>query len=164
MIEVYGNLWEYPADVRVITTNGTVKKNGEAVMGRGCAAEAKARFPHLPKLLGEALKVRGNKVHYFYEPGNKYYICLFTFPVKHQWMQKADLALIGKSAKEIQEMALESWTTIVMPRPGCGNGGLRWCWWQDAGYKGRCQDPDCDGVKHVISPILDDRFHVISPK
>lgn len=35
MIEVKGNLWTYPAEVRVITTNGFVKKNGEAVMGIG---------------------------------------------------------------------------------------------------------------------------------
>ena len=41
MREVVGNLWTYPADIRVITTNGTVKNDGTCVMGRGCAAEAK---------------------------------------------------------------------------------------------------------------------------
>jgi len=41
MREVTGNLWTYrPAGIRVITTNGTIKASGEAVMGKGCAREA----------------------------------------------------------------------------------------------------------------------------
>jgi len=46
------NLWEYPADARVITTNGFVKNNGEAVMGRGCAREAARKYPRLPLFWG----------------------------------------------------------------------------------------------------------------
>ena len=30
-----GDLWSYPADYRVVTTNGIIKKDGEAVMGAG---------------------------------------------------------------------------------------------------------------------------------
>lgn len=139
MIEVVGNLWTYTADVRVITTNGTIKKNGECVMGRGCAYEASQKWPDLPKQLGHQIKTYGNKVHYFDEPN------LFSFPVKHNWWEKADIDLIKASAYEIQERALRSWETILMPRPGCGNGNLKW-----------------EEVKPVISHILDDRFHVIT--
>lgn len=39
--EVVGNMWAIPADAYCITTNGFVKKNGEAVMGAGCAKEAR---------------------------------------------------------------------------------------------------------------------------
>lgn len=146
MKEVTGNLWTYPADVRVITTNGFVKKNGEAVMGRGCALEAAQRFKDLPVLLGDWLTCKGNIPVCF-----KFSTCdfqLWTFPVKHKWFEKADLALIAESAKyfadyfSYPELSEER---IVLPRPGCGNGQLRW-----------------EDVKPILNPILDDRFHVIT--
>jgi hypothetical protein len=37
------------------------------------------------------------------------------------------------------------WQHIVMPRPGCGNGGLDWA-----------------DVEPVLSKLLDDRFTVIT--
>jgi len=39
MKELRGNLFHTPCDVICITTNGFVKRNGEAVMGRGCAVQ-----------------------------------------------------------------------------------------------------------------------------
>lgn len=142
MIEVTGNLWTYPADVRVITTNGTVKKDGTCVMGRGCAYEAKQRYPTIPKLLGDHLKRNGNVPTWLYggEAGN----IIFSFPVKHNWYEKADVQLIEKSAKELL-LIIAPWVKVVMPRPGCGNGNLKW-----------------ENVKPILEPILDDRFHIIT--
>ena len=148
MIEITGNLWTFEADVRVITTNGTVKKNGECVMGRGCALEAKLRWPRFPAYLGQQLTECGNVVlDCGGWPGEDARIV--TFPVKHHWHERADLDLIRRSALDLHHLSnLRSsvgWDTIVMPRPGCGNGGLRW-----------------EDVCPVIAPILDDRFHVIT--
>lgn len=153
MKEVFGNLWTYPADVRVITTNGTVKKNGEAVMGRGCALEARRRFPGLAAQLGEALSLHGNHVHVLRRRMNldnqTVEIPCMTFPVKHNWNDKADPVLIQQSANELVAFIdkQESWKpkTIVLPRPGCGNGGLKW-----------------EDVQPILASILDDRFHVIT--
>ena len=147
MIEVKGDLWTYPASVVVITTNGFVKKNGECVMGRGCALEAKRKNPAIPKMLGDLIRDHGNHVHIIFR-GNP--LCLspmiVSFPVKHAWFEKADPALIERSAHELVALADEmKWITLVMPRPGCGNGGLDW-----------------DDVRPLIAPILDDRFVVIS--
>ena len=144
MREVTGNLWEYPADVRVITTNGTVKKNGECVMGRGCAAEAKARFPNIDAELGRQIKLHGNNTRVLrYVPGEPTIVAL---PVKHHWYDKADMDLITKGAKRLVILADQhGWKTIVLPRPGCGNGHLK-----------------CEHVRPVLAPILDDRFHVIT--
>ena len=127
MIEVTGDLWTYPADFRVITTNGARRRDGCAVMGRGCAAEAKAKYPALPALLGDRLRRRGNHVHFFSreELGVGAAQGLFTFPVKHVWDQPADLALIAQSVAEFKRVLLES-ARYVMPRPGCGNGQLDW--------------------------------------
>lgn len=143
MIEVTGNLWTFPADVRCITTNGFVKKNGECVMGRGCAREAAKKLPQLPKLLGDFIKNNGNHVGWLY--GSTHGDIIFSFPVKHNWWERADLDLIARSAEEIK-VAVPGKRTVLIPRPGCGNGQLSW-----------------DDVKPVIEPILaDDRFKIIS--
>lgn len=135
MIETSGNLWEFDG-IHVITTNGFVKRNGHAVMGRGCAKEAAERYAGLTKKLGRVLQANGNHVVYFPEFG------LVTYPVKHNWWEQADLELIVNSAHELVSLAdSEGMTQLFMPFPGCGNGRLQWA-----------------DVKQVISPILDDRF------
>jgi hypothetical protein len=121
VIEVRGNLWELPATWRGITTNGMVKRNGECVMGRGCAFQAKERHPEMPRLLGTKIKSGGNNVYLFPTIG------LFSFPVKHAWMDDADLVLIASSARQLRGLAEDSPNeTFLLPRPGCGNGRLEW--------------------------------------
>ncbi len=156
MKEVTGNLWTYPADVRVITTNGTVKKNGECVMGRGCALEAKKKWD-IAGVLGNAIKEYGNVVvnlSSLYNANRKWpeSFQLYTFPVKHAWYQKADIELIKSSAEELVDLISDASgddqdLKVVLPRPGCGNGGLDW-----------------NEVKPILEPIFDDRFHVITFK
>lgn len=141
MLEEKGNLWTVDCDIRAITTNGFVKNNGACVMGRGCAKEAKDRFPGIEFLIGKLLKDAGNVPFYLIQEN------LLTFPVKHNWYEKADINLICNSAIHVLELAeFEEWNKIVIPRPGCGNGGLNWE----------------TEVKPVLSPILDDRFVIIS--
>lgn len=143
MKEVYGNLWDYHVDGEwiCITTNGVVRQDGRAVMGRGVAAQAKARFPALPSLLGKRLIRNGNHVQPFSS------LKLFTFPVKHHWKGQADLNLIIRSSKELMaQLDSHRWTSrVVLPRPGCGNGQLDW-----------------EDVRDVIYPLLDDRVLVIT--
>lgn len=145
MIEVYGDLWEFKAEARVITTNGTIKNNGDAVMGRGCAAELKSKLPGVAAELGMYLAQHGNHVYWL---GMLEDTDLFSFPVKHEWNEQAQLSLIDRSTDELVTIitALHA-NIVVMPRPGCGNGGLEW--------EGQF------GVKQVIMNKLDDRFHVI---
>jgi len=142
MIEVVGDLWHYPADFRVITTNGAWRQDGRAVLGRGCALEATKRYPMLAQLLGKRLRDRGNHVHFFsdVEIGDR--MGLFTFPVKHSWEQPADLDLIRRSTEEFGRQLLTS-ATYVLPRPGCGNGQRSW-----------------DEVKPIVA-VLPDNVHVI---
>jgi hypothetical protein len=147
MLEVKGNLWTYPLpqdSVRVITTNGFVKRNGQAVMGRGCALEAAQRWPQLPEELGSLLRAFGN--HVFFPLTCPTDIKLATFPVKHNWWEEADLALIRRSALELVHIPWRAEQRILLPRPGAGNGRLPW-----------------SDVYEVIADILDDRFLSISP-
>lgn len=151
MIEVTGNLWTYPADVRVITTNGTIKNNGECVMGRGCALEATKLIPGIAKGLGRLIKDHGNHCHILTKDGDfGKGTWLVSFPVKHNWYEPADINLIRRSAEELIDLIdpiypNDEGHVIVLPRPGCGNGRLLW-----------------EDVSRTLELILDDRFHVIT--
>lgn len=123
MQELKGNLWDeqYNNDWRCITTNGIVKNNGNAVMGKGCAKEAAERYPQLPSWLGLRILKFGNKVTVFEKHR------LIAFPVKNHWKEKADPELIKKSAEELTLIAEDQPTEkFILPRPGCGSGGLKW--------------------------------------
>lgn len=124
--EVRGDLWDYPADAIVVTTNGFVKENGEAVMGRGVALQAQRYLP--PKLLGERLQASGNHVYVF--PGRLKLAMptdIVTLPVKHNWWEQADVDLIARSLRELRFITnAMGYNVVVLPRPGCGNGGLDW--------------------------------------
>lgn len=147
MQEIYGDLWKLwdapNTNVKLlcITTNGYVKPNGNAVMGRGCALEMKQRFPGSDKALGANIKVFGNHVNKFLTwRGHRVY----SFPVKHNWWEKADIELIKRSCTELTQI-LECWEQCFLPRPGCGNGGLDW-----------------KEVSAIISPLLPDNVWVVS--
>ena len=143
MREVAGNIWDYHAKGHwiVITTNGTVRKDGACVMSRGVAKQAAQKFPKLPYELGTAIKEMGNVVHHWGQQG------LILFPVKHNWWEKADLVLIEQSVQQLVdlfEQMTDYPTPIYLVRPGCGNGGLDW-----------------SVVKPVLEKYLDDRFVVV---
>lgn len=156
MIEQRIDLWAAgdAADAVVITTNGTITGRGLGVMGRGCALEAATRYNAtrrstgrhrqmtLQRLLGRYLAERGNHVGVLLPPPP---VTLVVFPVKHEWMQEADPVLISQSVHELIALADRlGWTRVVLPRPGCGNGGLTW-----------------DQVRPLCYP-LDDRFLVVT--
>lgn len=148
MIEVVGNLWQFPgADVRVITTNGDFDKKGYAIMGRGSAYEAARQFHDLPRMLGAKLKERGNRVFVFTNANWGMDFTLVTFPTKNEWHENSDIDLIFRSACKLADLAdAKDWKKIVAPRFGCGAGRLNWE----------------RQVKPMVEKILDDRFHIIT--
>jgi hypothetical protein len=146
MQEHFGDMWDLEADVYVITTNGTVKKDGTAVMGRGCALEAKERFPGIDLHLGNSIKRYGNVPILIGTDITGSSVGIVTLPVKHEWYEQADLELIKRGIEEFSRAARDLPLTaerIAMPRPGCGSGQLNW-----------------RDVRPVIEPLLDDRFIV----
>lgn len=138
MKEVYGDAWIIKKDYTflAITSNGYVKRNGEAVMGRGIAAQAKYKYPNIAYKLGGLLTRQGNRIHVLAPD-------LISFPVKHHWAEKADIRLIRASAHELMSRLGEH-ETVLLPRPGCGNGGLNW-----------------KDVKPILEKILDDRVAIV---
>jgi hypothetical protein len=144
MKEIKGNLFDQKVDVVCVTTNGSVRSDGRAVMGYGCAADAALLFPELPLLLGTWIQSVGNHFHYL-----KYYeergYTIAAFPVKNSWQdEKADLKLIEQSCKDLVE-SLAPDLKVVLPKIGCGAGKLDWE----------------NQVKPLLEKYLDDRFTIV---
>ena len=124
-----GDLWEHqPADARVITTNGVVR-HGLAVMGVGTAAQAKFRWEGIDWRLGKYIQKWGNRPFVLVRAEVRFGppFDLISLPVKHNYWQQADIALIHDSLVELRAMANKhGYQHVVLPRPGCGAGGLDW--------------------------------------
>ena len=142
MFEITGEIWEHAAaSVIVITTNGSLTADGRAIFGRGVARQAALRSPELAHKLGRLLKEKGNRV---FDLDNG----IVSFPVEETPWSLPDLRIIGRSAEELRDLADETgWQRIIVPRPGCGGGGLAW-----------------KEVKPLLEPWFDERFNVISQK
>lgn len=125
-----------------VTTNGIIKNNGEAVMGRGIAKSVNDRYK-VSYALARHLREHGNTpcdlgIHDGFH--------VLSFPTKHDWRNDSSIQLIGQSAERLMALAdslgLEK---IYLTKPGCANGHLDW----------ELQ------VRPVLEGILDDRFIVI---
>ena len=140
MLEVNGNIWSYLGKgIVAITTNGYVTREGRAVLGQGVARQAGELFPGLPQRLGQALRDGGNRVH---DLGDG----LVSFPVEDSPWSLPDLRLIRQSARQLRELADHNdWPLVIVPRPGCGGGGLNW-----------------RDVAPLLVEFLDERFHIIT--
>jgi len=127
--EVVGDLWNLGRAYGAICvpTNGLVKNNGDAVMGRGVALQAVARYPGCERILGDQLKAHGNHVTVISSDPSK--PILFAFPTKHDWRDPSDPDLIRRSCRELAELIVTRYRpgfTCLLPRPGVGLGGLDW--------------------------------------
>jgi len=159
MIEIVGDLFDQKVDAIAIMTNGAVRSDGDAVMGKGTAHQAAMRWVGIESRLGDLLKEFGNhvwKLTVADDDGNiflptrlssnrKYIVPyhIFTFPTKDKWQRPSNLALIRKSAEELKAKA--GTMTVALSRPGCGFGGLKW-----------------EEVKPHLTPILvGDQFRIV---
>lgn len=141
--EAYAELWTYEADLRVVTTNPIVRRDGACVMGAGCAKQLAVACPEVPYRLGALLQEYGNRPFRIARVNGS---DVATYPVKHHWKEEADLALIKKSACLLEELVTKfGYSSVVMPRPGCGNGKLSWV-----------------RVRPHLEELLDDRFTVVT--
>lgn len=144
MREEKGDLWTYPADLRIVPTNGVVRRNKACslVMGAGVALQAAQRYPNLPMRLGTLVAIGGNRPHLIGDYG------IVSWPTKHHWKDQADLGLLLGGAVDVVKLVQECGAgAVAMPRIGCGLGGLDW-----------------KDVRPKLANILDDRFVVLIPE
>lgn len=141
--EVQKDLWSFykqPSTYVFISTNGSVKQSNDLIMGRGCAFEAKERNPGISAVIGEAIKRYGNQVMWFED------FKLGILPSKDKWYLKSNLSLIEQTLQQLVNLVQDNrWPKVVIPKLGCGNGGLDWE----------------SQVKPLMEKYLDDRFIVV---
>jgi hypothetical protein len=130
-------------DAICCTTNTTLKSNCDLVMGAGIAKLFAEKFPTLPKVWGNRIK-HDLHSHGFMATWSPF-AWLVAFPTKQAWQQDSTLARIEKSTKILVATTnILMWQRVLLPKPGCSNGGLDW----------ELQ------VKPILEEILDDRFVV----
>jgi hypothetical protein len=147
--DTQSDLFSFLGEVSIlcITTNGDIKKDGRAVMGKGVALGIKKIIPHIDICLAEHLKLYGNfPGHLLSFQGTS----IFSFPVKRHWNEDASLKLIKRSALVLKALVDvldngEQPLSIVLPRPGCGAGNLDW-----------------NEVKLILEEVFDERFLIVS--
>lgn len=120
MLEECGDFWTMPAGLRCITTNGALRRNGNAIMGKGIALEARKRYHDVEAILGSLINKYGNHVFYLgYD--------IISFPTKYHWKQDSDIQLIKRSSQELVALLKDNPAKrVLLTRPGCGNGNLQW--------------------------------------
>lgn len=159
MIRKKGNLFEpesfgYDAvDAICITTNGAVRSNGHAVMGKGLALQASNKWPSISKTLGSKITIQGHRVLVI---GPKFSFCdpyaVVSFPTKpvadicspnkDNVMEKmryafkpgdlvpgyhcmATRAILARSCDELLKLTEDSgWLRVALPVPAVGQGGM----------------------------------------
>jgi hypothetical protein len=151
----YGNAWSawdvdkedgVVTDLFLITTNSTLRKGGQLIMGAGIAAEAVARYPahNLPQVLGKQIanlcyvvdERTGGIIYSDYnllisprwEPGSLSKLGLLQ--TKRWPFDKSDIALVKASISALSEWLLharvkyEREIIVHMNYPAIGYGGL----------------------------------------
>jgi hypothetical protein len=144
--QLKGNIFDHlaEADAVVVTTNGFVKRNGRAVMGRGIAKEMNKKVKDLDLALGKHLRENGNVVGIIGEIDGTPIIAMPVKPVmgaldqklphvklsKGQtqvpgWGVQADPNIIAQSTDDLVALVNErGFRDVLMPRPGAGAGEL----------------------------------------
>ena len=157
----YGNIFDYvgKADCICVTTNGTIKRNGELVMGAGVAKQFYDKYKNhnIARVLANKL-YKGSPLNTMHVVNTKDNICykavdakdnqgtyVLSFPTKNHFMDKGDLELIKRSAKRAVLFAeMYNLKSIIIPSPGTGCGQLKE-----------------EDVYEALNEILDDRFTII---
>ena len=163
---IEGNIFNYigKVDCICITTNGTIKTNGELVMGAGVAKQFYDKYNsthNIAKKLATLLyggEPNLKKLHVVPTQQNLCYRAIpaeqnngtnvVSFPTKNHFMDKGDLELIKRSARRMVAFANEyNLNSILIPSPGTGCGQLN--------------EKD---VYQELNRILDKRFSIIKYK
>ena len=162
----YGDIFDYigVADCVCITTNGTIKSNGELVMGAGIAKQFYDRYNrqfNIAKKLAKLLYGGDPNLRRMFVVDSKYNVCyraisaednygtnIVSFPTKNHFQDKGDLELIKKSAQRMVQFAdAYNLKNIIIPSPGTGCGQLKE-----------------EDVYEALNDILDNRFTIIKFK
>lgn len=117
----HGDIWDYPADVRVNTVNCV------GVMGKGIALEFKKRYPKLFREYRRAC-YNGHLI-----PGGVFPwkapdgLLILNVATKDDWRHNSRYSYIHDGLNALRAILLSHpGKRVHIPALGCGNGGLDW--------------------------------------
>jgi len=118
-----GDLFTSQADILVNPVNCC------GVMGKGVAAQFKARFPHYfdeYKRLCDKGRLKIGEPCITYTRNNPKWI--ISFPTKRHWKERSHLKWIKSGMQRISPAVLSilDARSMAVPALGCGEGGLHW--------------------------------------
>jgi len=126
------NIWNIykKYDAICCTTNNVIKNNGELVMGAGIAKEFAQKYSWLAKEWGRRIsekKLPKNCHIGLFCTLMKTRPHLIYFPTKWHWKNNSDISLIKTSIEDLCHLiTIMGWKSVLLPKPGCSNGGLNW--------------------------------------
>lgn len=127
---INGDMWSIydQSDLFFITTNSTITKEGDLIMGRGIAGEAATRYPAIPTVWGKHLIQMGRPREYNllvssrWQEGKK----LAAFQTKYEPAQPSLPGLISRSVIMLKVLAeRHPGKRFDLNFPGIGYGRLK---------------------------------------
>jgi hypothetical protein len=100
----------------VYAINGSLKKDGTNVMGKGLGKTIATSMPNLPDILGRLIATRGLSCYSLFS----WKLKLIAFPTKYNYWEEESLDLIKESLAQLIELIGED-ETIIMEFPYYGN-------------------------------------------
>lgn len=135
---------ELKPQVLVVTTNNVIRKDGRLTMGAGIALEFREKFAELDREFADLIKDRTPNIYSVREFAG-YQAIIYSLQTKFHWKNPSDMSLIIKSCAKLRTFVDDlNIKSVLMTRPGCGNGGLDW-----------------DEVYKYIKDIFDSRFTIV---
>lgn len=149
---IKGNIWDHYHNYNaicctcnhIITTKFFPFEHHELVMGAGIALAFKKKFSDLPRIWGDRIFTLEKRYGYrplmvVTNPGILFktekrtdwfagkHPHLVYFKTKYHWKDPSPIELIEKSMAELcDNIDDRGWEKVLLPMPGCTNGGLNW--------------------------------------
>lgn len=122
-----GDIVDDRAEVLVNTVNSQLSEFGNPVMGKGVALAFKNRFPSIMNDYGAAIRsgeLRPGRALLFDLPDGRKWAALAT---KDHFRDQSQMEWVDAGLKELGEkLRAAGISSVALPPPGCGNGGLNW--------------------------------------
>ena len=116
----YGDLYKSDIDYKCFTSNSTLNKNNELIMGKGNALSVKEMYPILPKVFGNKIKDKS-----LFGISLDINTNIIAFQTKIDWKENSTIEIIKNSILKLKEYSiLNQDKTIGLPFPGVNNGKL----------------------------------------
>ncbi len=124
---IAGDITKNQAQVLVNTVNSRLAPSGRGVMGAGVAKAFKNAFPSIMKDYEKAIRsgeLRPGTAMLFDLPDGRKWAALAT---KDDWKNPSQMKWVEDGLKDLaKNMKAAGLTSVAIPPPGCGNGGLNW--------------------------------------